>query len=89
MQDIRTHIDDWIAAALAGDLSPEEQTAFDRHLQESGESRALFEETTAMSKAIEETLQTNRPGPGFSLRNTQPKRYERYGFGSASKFSAT
>ena len=30
-----------------------------------------------------------RPGPGFSLRNTQPKRYERYGLASASKFSAT
>ena len=30
-----------------------------------------------------------RPGPGFSLRNTQPKRYERYGLASVSKFSAT
>ncbi|CAN5442381.1 hypothetical protein BH09VER1_BH09VER1_46730 [soil metagenome] len=68
MNDIHNHLDEWIAAALLHDLTPNEQSAFDRHLEQNAEARALYHEAKAMSTLLENTLSPQRPSSNFENR---------------------
>ncbi len=68
MKDIHTHFDEWIAAALIHDLTPEEQAIFDRHLEQNADARAQYHETKAMSTLLDNTLSPQRPSPNFESR---------------------
>ncbi len=67
-KEIEADIDAWIAAALVDDLSPEESVAFETHLAAHPKSRALYQETLAMTKALEDKLALDRPDPNFEDR---------------------
>lgn len=66
--EIEADLDAWIAAALIDDLSPEERAAFEAHLAAHPKSRALYQETLAMTKHLEEKLSHDQPDPGFEDR---------------------
>ena len=67
-QDIHEDIEPWLAAAVHGQLSVEEKTAFQQHVAECASCRQLFEEEQTMSRMIENTLSAARPDLGFEQR---------------------
>ncbi len=61
-------LDEQIAAALHGDLTPEERAAFDARLQAEPAARAAYHEAQAMHDLLEKTHATAQPEPDFEQR---------------------
>lgn len=60
-----TNFDEWIAADLLDELTPEEREAFDLYLQSNPDARSIHHQTTAMSKLLDTALAGARPSPNF------------------------
>jgi hypothetical protein len=67
-QDIHNEVEPWLAAAVHGQLSREENAAFREHLATCAACRSLYEQEQATSTMIENTLQTARPDLAFEQR---------------------
>jgi hypothetical protein len=67
---VHAGIEQWLAAAVTDDLSPEERTLFDAHLAGCAACRELFAEETAMNLTIQHAFDAVRPLPGFERRLT-------------------
>jgi anti-sigma factor RsiW len=61
-------LDDLIAAALHGELTPAERTAFELHLQNDPAARAAYQETRLMHDLLEKTHREAQPNPAFEQR---------------------
>ena len=61
-------LDDLIAAALHGELTPEEHTAFELRLQNDPAARAAYLETRLMHDLLEKTNREAQPDPAFEQR---------------------
>ena len=61
-------LDDLIAAALHGDLTPEERAHFDLRLSNDPAARAAFQEAQAMHDLLEKTQKNAQPDPAFEQR---------------------
>ena len=61
-------LDDLIAAALHGDLTPEERTQFESRLQNDPAAQAAYQEAQAMHDLLEQTNRTAQPDPDFEQR---------------------
>lgn len=61
-------LDDLIAAALHGDLTPEERTQFEIRLQTDAAARAAYQEAQLMHDLLEKTYQEAQPDPNFEQR---------------------
>ncbi|MEJ0001263.1 MAG: hypothetical protein WDO13_20155 [Verrucomicrobiota bacterium] len=61
-------LDDLIAAALHGDLSPEERAHFDARLAGDPAAQAAYQEAQAMHDLLEKTNHTARPDADFEQR---------------------
>ena len=68
MATIHDEIDNWLAADLYGELSDEEQRQLHTHLVECAVCRKTHQETKAMNKILEETLNQQKPDPAFEQR---------------------
>ena len=70
MKPISPHdpLDDLIAAALHGELTPEERTQFDARLQTDPAAQAAYQEAQAMHDLLEKTHQNAQPDPAFEQR---------------------
>jgi hypothetical protein len=62
------NLDEWIAADLLNELTPEERKAFDRYLQNQPQARTLHQQTTTMIQLLDESLTDARPGLHFENR---------------------
>jgi hypothetical protein len=60
--------DDLIAAALHGELTPEERTQFESRLQTDPAALAAYQEAQAMHDLLEKTHKTAQPDPAFEQR---------------------
>ncbi len=67
MNDLTIHdeIDDWMAGALCGALSPDEQQNFERHLAECPRCRSLYEENKKMNDMLEQHAARTASRPQF------------------------
>jgi hypothetical protein len=65
---IHNEIEEWMAAAVTGALTPEEQQAFARHLAECPRCHALFAEEQKMNTMLNETMAKARPDAQFEQR---------------------
>jgi autotransporter-associated beta strand protein len=61
-------LDDLIAAALHGDLTPEERTQFESRLQSDPNAQAAYQEAQAMHDLLEQTNKSAQPDPNFEQR---------------------
>jgi hypothetical protein len=61
-------LDELIAAALHGELTPEERTALDARLQHDAAARAAYQESQFMHDLIERTHREAQPDPAFEQR---------------------
>jgi len=61
-------LDDLIAAALHGELTPEERTQFDSRLQTDPAALAAYQEAQAMHDLLEKTHKSAQPDPDFEQR---------------------
>jgi hypothetical protein len=61
-------LDDLIAAALHGELSPEERAQFESRLSRDPAAQAAYQETQAMHEILESTHRTAQPDPDFEQR---------------------
>jgi hypothetical protein len=61
-------LDDLIAAALHGELTPEERTQFESHLQTDPAARTAYQEAQAMHDLLEKTHHSAQPDPAFEQR---------------------
>ena len=61
-------LDDLIAAALHGDLTPEEHTQFESRLQTDPNAQAAYQEAQAMHDLLEQTNRSAQPDPDFEQR---------------------
>jgi len=61
-------LDDLIAAALHGELTPEEHTQFEFRLQTDPAALAAYQEAHAMHDLLEKTHKTAQPDPAFEQR---------------------
>ena len=70
MKPITPHdpLDDLIAAALHGDLSPEERAQFESRLQTDPAAAAAYHEAQAMNDLLEKTHRSAQPDPDFEQR---------------------
>ena len=70
MKPISPHdpLDDLIAAALHGELSPEERTQFDSRLNNDSAARAAYQEARLMHDLLEKTHRNVQPDPAFEQR---------------------
>ena len=68
MPTIHDDPEPWLAAAVHDQLSPEESAALREHLAGCGTCRSLYDDETAMSKMIENTLGVARPDLAFEQR---------------------
>jgi Domain of unknown function (DUF4349)/Putative zinc-finger len=68
MATVHNEIDNWLAADLHGQLSPDERSALHAHLVDCAECRKTHQETKAMNKILEETLAQEKPDPAFEQR---------------------
>jgi hypothetical protein len=70
MKPILPHdpLDDLMAAALHGELSPAERTAFETRLQNDPAARAAYQETRLMHDLLEKTHREAQPDPAFEER---------------------
>ena len=60
--------DDLIAAALHGELTPEERAQFESRLQNDPAAQAAYQEAQAMHDLLEKTHQNAQPDPAFEQR---------------------
>ena len=60
--------DDLIAAALHGDLTPEERAQFESRLQTDPNAQAAYLEAQAMHDLLDQTHRTAQPDPDFEQR---------------------
>jgi hypothetical protein len=67
---VHAGIEQWLAAAVTDELSPEERALFDAHLAGCAACRELFAEETAMNSTIQDAFDAVRPLPGFERRLT-------------------
>lgn len=65
---IHDEIEEWMAGALCGALTPEEQQAFERHLAECPLCRSLYAEEQKMNTLLNTTFSELRPDPNFERR---------------------
>ncbi len=56
-------LDDLIAAALHGELSPEERAQFDSRLSHDPSAQAAYQEAQAMHDLLEKTNRSAQPDP--------------------------
>jgi anti-sigma factor RsiW/glycine cleavage system regulatory protein len=70
MKPITPHdpLDDLIAAALHGDLTPEERALFETRLAHDPAAQAAYQEAQAMHDLLEKTHRTAQPDPDFEQR---------------------
>jgi hypothetical protein len=68
MATIHEEIDTWLAADLHGELSDTERGALHTHLVDCAACRRTHQETKAMNKILEETLEQERADPAFEQR---------------------
>jgi hypothetical protein len=68
MATIHDEIDNWLAADLHDELSPDERNALHAHLVDCAECRKTHHETKSMNKILEETLTQQKPDPAFEQR---------------------
>jgi anti-sigma factor RsiW len=61
-------LDELIAAALQGDLSPQERADFDTRLQTDPAARAAYQEAQAMHDLLDHTHRNAQPDPRFEER---------------------
>jgi glycine cleavage system regulatory protein len=61
-------LDDLIAAALHGELTPPERTQFESRLQTDPAARAAYQEAQLMHDLLEKTHQSAQPDPAFEQR---------------------
>ena len=61
-------LDDLIAAAIHGDLTPEERAQFESRLSNDPAARAAYQEALAMHDLLEKTHQNAQPDPAFEQR---------------------
>lgn len=61
-------LDDLIAAALHGELTPEERTQFESRLSNDPAAQAAYQEAQAMHDLLEKNYQTAQPDPAFEQR---------------------
>jgi anti-sigma-K factor RskA len=61
-------LDDLIAAALHGELTPEERTQFEARLNNDPAAQAAYQEAQAMHDLLEKTHQSAQPDPSFEQR---------------------
>jgi anti-sigma factor RsiW len=66
--DIHNDIEPWLAAAVHGQLTAEENAAFHEHLATCRDCRSLYEQEQAMNTMIENTLGVARPDLAFEQR---------------------
>jgi len=64
--DIHTEIEEWMAGALLGGLSVEEEELFDRHLAQCETCRALYREEQIMNTILGKDMAGLRPEPEFA-----------------------
>jgi hypothetical protein len=67
-RNIHDEIEEWMAGALCGGLSTEEESFFNQHLATCQSCRALFLEEQHMSKLLEQEMTRQRPEPEFGDR---------------------
>src|SRR5476649_518191 len=60
--------DDLIAAALHGELTPEERAQFDSRLQTDPAAQAAYQKAQAMHDLLEKTHKEAQPDPAFEQR---------------------
>src|ERR1039457_5389160 len=65
---IHDEIEDWMAGALCGVLSPDEQQNFERHLAECPHCRSQYEENQKMNDILSQALPELRPDHNFERR---------------------
>ncbi|HEV3270618.1 MAG TPA: DUF4349 domain-containing protein [Candidatus Methylacidiphilales bacterium] len=70
MKPISPHdpLDDLIAAALHGELTPDKRAQFETRISNDPAARAAYQETQAMHDLLEKTHQTAQPDPAFEQR---------------------
>ncbi len=70
MKPISPHdpLDDLIAAALHGELSPEERAQFESRLSNDPAAQAAYQEAQAMHDLLEKTHKNAQPDPAFEQR---------------------
>ncbi|HEX4139706.1 MAG TPA: DUF4349 domain-containing protein [Candidatus Methylacidiphilales bacterium] len=61
-------LDDLIAAALHGDLTPEERAQFESRLSTDPNAQAAYQEAKAMHELLEKTNRSAQPDPDFEQR---------------------
>ena len=61
-------LDDLIAAALHGDLTPEERAQFESRLSTDPSAQAVYQEAQAMHDLLEQTNRSAQPDPDFEQR---------------------
>src|SRR5476651_2252966 len=61
-------LDDLIAAALHGELSPEERAHFESRLTTDPAAQAAYQEAQAMHDLLEKTHKAAQPDPAFEQR---------------------
>src|SRR5476651_2419525 len=61
-------LDDLIAAALHGELTPEERTRFESRLSTDPAAQAAYQEAQAMHDLLEKTHKSAQPDPAFEQR---------------------
>lgn len=67
-RDFEHNLDEWIAAALLGGLTTEEQADFQQFLNQNPQARKRFEETKTMTTYLENSLAPDRPDDAFENR---------------------
>src|SRR5215510_791320 len=68
MATVHDEIDNWLAADLYGELSPEEQHWLHTHLVDCAACRKTHQETKTVNKILEDTLAEEKPDPTFEQR---------------------
>ena len=67
-ENIHDEIEDWLAADIHEQLSPEEETLFQQHLANCDTCRALHQEEKNMHQLLETTLAQESADPAFAQR---------------------
>jgi hypothetical protein len=83
--NIHDQIEEWMAAAVTGALTLEEQQCFERHLAECPSCRALFAEEQKMNTMLQNTLGKLRPDAQFEQRMVRAFRTTEAGEGWRSR----
>ena len=68
MFDIHQQIENWMAAAIMGGLSKEEQETFEHHLTECPSCQKLYQEEKMLATMLKKNLSADRPTGNFEDR---------------------